>query len=154
VGERRSGVGPIDISNRPHECGHSRDSGWQACCHASGETEAKVKKLLLAAPVAIAIVIVFALPAAAKVGGQNGKIVFSRFTSDFSDSSTYIVNSGGGNPQALFPLFTSSSAHWSPNGTEVALGSGLDFPCCTGHTVIINPDTGAFRVINPEGPPA
>jgi len=108
----------------------------------------------LVAALAVVLVSLGALPAAAKVGGQNGQIVFSRFTEDFSDSSTYIVNSGGGDPRPLFPLSTSSSAHWSPNGTEIAVNSGLDFPCCSGHTVIINPDTGAFRVVNPEGPPA
>jgi WD40-like Beta Propeller Repeat len=107
----------------------------------------------LVALLALVLVSFAALPAAAKVGGQNGRIVFSRFTEDFQDNFTYIVDSGGGDPQPLFPLFTTDSPHWSPNGTEVAVNSGLDFPCCSGHTVIIDPATGAYRVVIPEGPP-
>jgi Tol biopolymer transport system component len=95
-----------------------------------------------------------AMPAAAKVPGPNGRIVFSRYDPAADDNFTYTANPDGSNPQPLFPAFHSGSAHWSPDGTEVAVTSGLDSPCCIGHTVIINPDTGAYRVITPEGPPA
>jgi Tol biopolymer transport system component len=110
----------------------------------------------LVALLALVLVLLGALPAAAKVGGQNGRIVFSRFTADFSDSFTYIVDSGGGGPRPLFRLFPSDSPRWSPNGTEIAISSGVGRPCCDFETstVIINPDTGVYRVVTPEGPPA
>jgi Tol biopolymer transport system component len=95
-----------------------------------------------------------AMPAAAKVPGPNGRIVFSRYDPAADDNFTYTANPDGSNPQPLFPAFHSGSAHWSPDGTEVAVTSGLDSPCCIGNTVIINPDTGDYRVITPEGPPA
>src|ERR671936_2957399 len=98
-----------------------------------------------------------ALPAAAKVLGPNGRIVFSRYDPAADDNFTYTANPDGSNPQPLFPAFNSGSPHWSPYGTEVAVNSGLGIPCpptCTGNTVIINPDTGDYRVITPEGFPA
>jgi Tol biopolymer transport system component len=112
-----------------------------------------MKKFLLAGLLAVTVMVLFALPAAAKVGGSNGRIVFSRYDTATDDNFTYTANPDGSNPQPLFPSFNSGSPHWSPNGSEVAVNSGLDFPCCSGHTVIINPDTGAFRVVIPEGPP-
>jgi Tol biopolymer transport system component len=112
------------------------------------------RRVSFVAALAVVLASLGALPAAAKVGGQNGRIVFSRFTADFQDSSTYILDSGGGDPQPLFPLFTSSDAHWSPDGTEVAVTSGFGCLDCFGSTVIVNPDTGAYRVVTPEGPPA
>jgi Tol biopolymer transport system component len=93
-------------------------------------------------------------PAQAKVSGPNGRIVFTRATPDFQDGNTYTMNPDGSDVQPLFPAFTSGSPHWSPDGTEVAIGSGLGFPCCFGITVIVNPDTGDYRTIFPEGPPA
>jgi Tol biopolymer transport system component len=96
------------------------------------------------------------LPAAAKVPGQNGRIVFSRATPDGQDSNTYTMNPDGSNVQPLFP-FGSGAPHWSPDGTEVAVQTSLGAPCdpdCTISTAIINPDTGKYRLINPEGPPA
>jgi Tol biopolymer transport system component len=60
--------------------------------------------------------------------------------------------------QALLPAgLTSGSPHWSPDGSQVAVTSGLGVPCpptnCTGNTVIINPDTGDYRVLEPQGFP-
>jgi Tol biopolymer transport system component len=67
------------------------------------------------------------------------------------------MNADGSNVQPLFPSFASTSPHWSPDGTEVAVISLLGAPCppsCTGSTVIINPDTGAYRVLAPPDLPA
>jgi Tol biopolymer transport system component len=102
------------------------------------------------ATVAIAL---SAMPAAAKVPGPNGRIVFSRYDPAADDNFTYTANPDGSNPQPLFPAFHSGGPHWSPDGTEVAVVSGLDSPCCIGHTVIIDPDTGDYRVVTPQTPP-
>src|SRR5205085_3040508 len=95
-----------------------------------------------------------AMPAAAKVAGTtNGRIAFSRYDPTVDDSYTYTANPDGSNPQQLFPAFTSGEPRWSPDGTHVAVGSGLGIPCpptCTGNTVVINPDTGDYRVVTPE----
>jgi TolB protein len=111
------------------------------------------RRAVLVALLAIVLVALGALPAAAKVGGQNGRIVFTRFDPNTGDGFTYTISATGGTPQPLFPLFNSGSPHWSPDGTEIAVNSGLDFPCCSGHTVIINPDSGDSRVVTPEAPP-
>jgi Tol biopolymer transport system component len=105
---------------------------------------------------AFAVAAVVALPAAAKVPGQNGRIVFSRATPDFQDSNTYTMNPDGSDVQPLFPAFGSGSPHWSPDGTQVVVQSSLGVLCppCVVYTVVINPDTGNYRVITPEGPPA
>jgi Tol biopolymer transport system component len=99
---------------------------------------------------AFAVAAVAALPAAAKVAGPNGQIAFSRFDPAFQDDAAYTMNADGGNVQPLLPAFASNSPHWSPDGTQVAVISGLGVPCpptCTGNTVIINPDTHSYRVL-------
>ena len=104
-----------------------------------------------------ALVALTAMPAAAKVPGPNGRIAFARFDPVLQDDVTYTANPDGSNAQPLFPSFPSGAPHWSPDGTEVAVNSGLGIPCpptCTGNTVIVNPDTGDHRVIRPEGIPA
>ena len=98
-----------------------------------------------------------AAPAGAKVSGPNGQIAFSRFDQAFGDDATYTMNPDGSNVQPLFPSFASTAPHWSPDGTQVAVISLLGAVCppnCTGSTVIINPGTGADRVLPPPGLPA
>ena len=114
-------------------------------------------RVRLVALLAIALPAVMAIPAGAKVTGANGQIAFSRFDPTFGDDATYTMNPDGGNLQPLFPDFASNTPHWSPDGTEVAVVSGLGAPCpptCTGNTVIINPDTHAYRVLAPPDFPA
>lgn len=111
---------------------------------------------LVVAVTAIALITVGG-SAQAKVSGPNGRIAFSRFDPTFGDDATYTMNPGGSNVQPLLPSFASNSPHWSPDGSEVAVTSGLDIPCpptCTGNTVIINPDTGNYRVLASQGFPA
>jgi Tol biopolymer transport system component len=94
--------------------------------------------------------------AGAKVAGSNGRIAFSRNQPDSDDTVTYSANPDGSDLQQLLPGFTSSTPRWSPDGSEVAVVSGLGVPCpptCTGNTVIIDPDTGDYRVLLPQGYP-
>jgi Tol biopolymer transport system component len=112
--------------------------------------------LAIAASAALAVT-ALAAPAGAKVSGPNGQIAFSRFDQAFQDDATYTMNPDGSNVQPLFPSFASTSPHWSPDGTQVAVISLLGAACppdCTGSTVIINPDTGAYRVLPPPDLPA
>jgi Tol biopolymer transport system component len=107
---------------------------------------------------ALALAAVVVLPAAAKVPGQSGRIAFARVVNpDTGDSITYTANPDGSQMQQLFSADFSDAPHWSPDGSLVAVNSGLGIPCpptCTGNTVIVNPDTGDYRVITPEGFPA
>lgn len=96
-------------------------------------------------------------PAQAKVPGPNGQIAFSRYDPAFGDDATYIMNPDGSNMRPLFPSFASNTPHWSPDSTQVAVVSFLGAACpptCTGSTVIINPGTGAYRVLASQGFPA
>ena len=105
-----------------------------------------------------ALVALTAMPASAKVPGAKGRIAFSREDYNLGDTVTYTMNPDGSNVQPLFPAgFTSGSPHWSPDGSQVAVTSGLGVPCpptCTGNTVIVNPDTGDYRVLAAQGFPA
>ena len=92
-----------------------------------------------------------------KLSGPNGRIVFSRKTPDLQDDHTFIANADGSGLRELLPGFTSGTPHWSPDGREVAVISGLGTSCpptCTGNTVIINPDSGSYRVLRSNGFPA
>ena len=112
-------------------------------------------RLLLIALAAIGIVIALtALPAAAKVPGQNGMIAFTRGDFSGGPDTTYIVNPDGSHLQALLPGIHTSGAHWSPDGSKLAL-LDEDAPCppCSSPTIILNPDTGKYRVLAPPALP-
>jgi Tol biopolymer transport system component len=92
----------------------------------------------------------------ATVAGANGRIAFARFDPALGDDVTYTMNADGSDLRPLFPGFTSGAPHWAPDGTDVAVNSGLGNICpptCSGHTVIIDPTTGHYRVITPDGYP-
>ena len=105
----------------------------------------------------VALACMTAMPAAGQVPGANGRIAFDRYDPATDDNVTYTANSDGSEPQRLLPGYNSGSPHWSPDGTEVAVVSGLGQLCpptCTGNTVIVNPDTGDSRVLASQGYPA
>lgn len=132
----------------------SSASPFPACSQRSPRRRYVTASVLL---FVVAVAGVAALPAAAKVPGPNGQIVFSRFDPTFQDDATYTMNPDGSDVQPLFPAFASNSPHWSPDGTQVAVVSGLGAPCpptCSGNTVIINPDTQSYRVLTPPAFPA
>jgi Tol biopolymer transport system component len=105
---------------------------------------------LVVAVAAIALIVVGG-PAQAKVPGPNGRIAFARFDPSIDDDRTYTMNPDGSSLQPLFPAFGSISPHWSPDGTQVAVVSG--FGTFNPNTVIINPDTGDYRVLPSQGFP-
>jgi Tol biopolymer transport system component len=95
-------------------------------------------------------VTLFALPASAAPRGQNGQIAFTRF--EEPDTAIFVVNPDGTNehqltttPPAALP---NECPHWSPDGTRITTCGSSDG---NGSTLVINPDTGAYRELpNPE----
>lgn len=95
-------------------------------------------------------------PAQAKVPGPNGRIAFTRTDFNTGTDMTYTINADGTGLKPLFSKFPSSVPHWSPDGTLVAVQSGLTNVCppnCASNIVIVNPVTGRNRVVVPQGPP-
>jgi len=86
---------------------------------------------------------------------SNGKIVFSRYDPDIDDNFLYIARADG-TARKLFP-FPAGSPNWSPDGTRVAVSSGLGITdcssTCAGYTVIIDPSDGTARALAPVGMP-
>jgi Tol biopolymer transport system component len=95
-----------------------------------------------------------ALPAGAKVAGSNGRIAFSRFDSSVGDTVTYVVSPDGHKLRLFFPGRQTGLPRWSPDGSRLALLTGLNNPCppCAASTIILNPDTGGDRVLSPPDP--
>jgi Tol biopolymer transport system component len=89
---------------------------------------------------------VIAGPAQAKVPGPNGRIAFARYDPTLDDTVTYTANPDGTHVHRLFPG-ASGSPHWSPDGSQVAIGACADPPVCDTAAVIVNPDTGRYRVL-------
>jgi Tol biopolymer transport system component len=92
--------------------------------------------------------------ATGKVSGPNGQIAFTRTDRAAEEDFTYTINPNGSDIEPLLPAFTSGTPHWSPDGSEVAVGSSLEVPCCTFpySAVIIDPDTGSYRTLPREDP--
>jgi Tol biopolymer transport system component len=88
-------------------------------------------------------------PAQAKVHGPNGQIVFVRTDFSADRQTIYFVNPDGSHLRPLSFPYDMDAQHWSPNGDVIAFGSSLNGECppCLGHTVILNPDTGDYRVL-------
>jgi len=84
-----------------------------------------------------------ASPAEAKVGGPNGQIVFSHNDPDLGATLT-TVNPDGTHAVALHP---GEEARWSPDGTKIATDAGDG-----NAAAIINPDTGAVRLLRSPDP--
>jgi Tol biopolymer transport system component len=90
-----------------------------------------MKKGLVLVLLAAGIGAVIALPAAAKPGGTNGKIVVNVDNAVTGQEQVYTVDPDGSDLQLL--TNDSEAGQWSPDGTKIALGGG-----------IINFDTGNF----------
>lgn len=115
------------------------------------------KRTLIVLVAALAIALAGITPAEAKVSGINGRLAYARFDPSAGDSFTYTVDTDGTDVQPLLTGFTSEMPRWSPDGSEVAIVSGLGVACpptCTGNTVIVNPATGSSRVLASQGYPA
>ncbi len=95
-----------------------------------------------------------ALPADAKVGGINGRIVFARFSPALNGTVVYTINPDGSGMERLSPgnFGFAGNPHWSPDGSSVAFFSLAGLPCCTVAAVIANVDTGTFRLLPMQEP--
>jgi Tol biopolymer transport system component len=114
------------------------------------------RKRIAALVVAVAAIALIAIggSAQAKVSGPNGRIAFARNdpASTEEDTFAFTANPDGSDPQQLFPGHHAGSPRWSPDGTEVAVLSDGGLPCCTVAAVVINPDTGSYRVLPMQEP--
>jgi Tol biopolymer transport system component len=113
----------------------------------------KLIVLMLVAGVAT-VAALTSMPAAAKVPGSNGRIAFARMdpASTEGDTFAFTANPDGSNVQQLFPGHHAGLPRWSPDGTEVAVLSDAGLPCCSVSAVIVNPDTGNYRVLPMQDP--
>ena len=114
----------------------------------------KLRILALLAVILAAGGALTASPAGAKVAGVNGLIAFARYDPTLKDTVTYIANPDGTHLRLLFPGKPTALPHWSPNGRELALQTGLNNPCppCAQTTIILNPDTRSYRMLLPPDP--
>jgi Tol biopolymer transport system component len=74
--------------------------------------------------------------------------VFTRFDpaiGDDGDNATFIRNPDG-TLRRLFPG-GSSAPHWSPDGELVSIAACGNPPACTTAAVLVDPDTGKFKVV-------
>src|SRR2546430_17738201 len=84
---------------------------------------------------AAGITAVIALPAAAKPGGTNGKIVVNVDNSVTGQEQVYTVDPDGTDPQFL--ANDTEAGQWSPDGTKIAIIGGY-----------VNFDTGAVTELS------
>jgi Tol biopolymer transport system component len=103
--------------------------------------------VVVAFAVVAAAVVLIALPAGAKVPGPNGRIAFARQVDSAGDTVTYTVNPDGTQLKPLFTVDFSGSPRWSPDGSQVAILSAAGRPRGNVSAVIVNPDTGSYRVL-------
>ena len=107
-----------------------------------------VRLVVLAAAICLALVDLTAAttPANAKTAGTNGRIAFARFAPALQDTVIYTANSDGSN---VVPLLdgAAEAPHWSPDGNFVAVITCADPPICDTAAEIVNPDSGATRVL-------
>jgi len=78
-----------------------------------------MRKLIMLALLAAGIAAVIALPAAAKPGGTNGKIVVNVDNSVTGQEQVYTVDPDGTDPQFL--ANDTEAGQWSPDGTKIAI---------------------------------
>jgi Tol biopolymer transport system component len=86
-------------------------------------------------------------PVQAKVPGPNGRIAFQRHDpASPDDTFVFTANPDGSDPLQLVP-FHAGFPHWSPDGSEVVIAACLNPPTCNTGPIIVNPDTGTYRVL-------
>ena len=90
-----------------------------------------MRKLIVFALLAAGIAVVIALPAAAKPGGTNGKIVFNADNSATGQEQVYTVDPDG--TDMHFLANDAEAGQWSPDGTNIPLFGGY-----------VNFDTGMY----------
>jgi tricorn protease-like protein len=81
-------------------------------------------------------------------GPGGGRLVFTRFDptiGEDGDNATFIRQPNG-TLRRLFPG-ASNSPHWSPDGALVSIAACGDPPACTTAAVLVDPDTGKFKVV-------
>jgi Tol biopolymer transport system component len=93
--------------------------------------EQTMRKLAVLTLFVAAIAVLFALPAAAKPRGTNGKIVVNADNSVTGQEQVYAVDPDGTDLQLL--ANDTEAGQWSPNGTRIAIFGGL-----------LNFDNGSF----------
>lgn len=78
-------------------------------------------------------------------GAGGGWLVFTRFDPAIGDDATFVRHPNGA-VRRLFPG-GSSAPHWSPNGELVSIAACGNPPACTTAAVLVDPDTGKFKVV-------
>ena len=84
-------------------------------------------------------------PAHGKTPGPNGRIAFARFDHTLGDTVTYTANPDGSHQQQLYFGGPSGGPHWSPDGSQVSIGTPCTDSTETCAATIVDPDSGAFR---------
>lgn len=100
--------------------------------------------LSLFAASSVAVLVLSAPPASAKVLGPNGRIAFAREIPRLDGMATFTIDPDGTNEARLL-RGASEVSRWSPDGTEVAVTSCQNPPDCTTAASIVDPDTGDVR---------
>jgi Tol biopolymer transport system component len=107
--------------------------------------------LTLVTAFAAVVIASTALPAVAKVPGQNGRVLYGVVDPNLGDTVIYTANPDGSHAQQLLPgpPQASECPNWSPDGTQIAVCG--DQSGGSGSASIINPDDGSYRVVpNPD----
>src|SRR6266487_3350842 len=85
-----------------------------------------MRKFVVPALLAAGLALMFAIQAAAKPPGTNGKIVFNADNSITGQEQVYTVDPDGTDLKLL--ARDTGAGQWSPDGTRIAIGGGsLDF---------------------------
>lgn len=109
------------------------------------------KSIVLTLAVTTCVIQLSTQPAAGKVAGTTGRIAFARYDPALGDTVTYTANPDGSHLRQLFPG-ASEAPHWSPDGSRVAILACADPPVCDTAAVIVDPDTGSYRVLTMPDP--
>ncbi len=88
--------------------------------------------------------------AATDTTATNGMITFARFNADLGDTQVYVINPDGSHERLVQGQdATGEMPIWFPDGSLIATGGS---PLPGGGSRIINPDTGAFRIVDGTTP--